>query len=55
MATLPSNQPDAQRGVTAPSNDLSVEIVNDTQTGGMSGSAAAGSVAAGVSRPTEQR
>lgn len=55
MATAPSNQPDSQRGVTAPANDISVELVNDTQVGGMSGSKAAGSIAAGASRPTEQR
>ena len=58
MATFPSNQTaeESQRGATAPSNDLSVEFVTDTQVGGMAGSKAAGSIAAGAgSRPTESR
>lgn len=51
MASLPSNQDAAlsQRGATAPANNISVTLVNDTQAGGSS--SAKGSMATG--RPSE--
>ena len=52
MASLPADQGAlSQKFTTAPANNLSVTLVNDTQTGGVSGSKAMGSMATG--RPSE--
>lgn len=53
MASVTRSQPTSlsQRVTTAPMNDMSVETVTDTQTGGMAGDDAFGSISLG--RPSE--